>query len=42
MQPFVVIDTNILAERTRLLRTGLGPILVYLVKVCGTRSFFQK
>jgi hypothetical protein len=28
----VLIDTNILAERTRLLRTGLGPSLLFLAK----------
>jgi len=32
---FVLIDTNVLAEQTRLLRTGLGPSLLFLAKTHG-------
>lgn len=42
MQSFIVIDTNIFAERTRLLRTGLGPILVYFAKIRATKIFLPQ
>jgi hypothetical protein len=33
MASYVPIDTNLLAETTRLLRTGLGPCLLYFAKI---------
>jgi hypothetical protein len=33
MASYVLIDTNLLAETTRLLRTGLGPSLLYFAKI---------
>src|SRR5688572_22833833 len=30
---YILVDTNIFAERTRLLRTGLGPTLLYIAKL---------
>lgn len=31
--PYILLDTNVLAERTRILRTGLGPTLIYFAKI---------
>jgi hypothetical protein len=39
---YVLIDTNILAERTRILRTGLGPSLVYFAKVRDAKVFLPQ